>query len=46
MRQRAPQGALTRGYSHIDFQSTTPNCTVVTDYDTQRFLELFLNVLR
>lgn len=40
------RGELTRGYSHIDFQSATPNCTVVTDYDTQRFLELFLNVLR
>jgi purine nucleosidase len=40
------RGELTRGYSHIDFASATPNCTVVTDYDTQRFLELFLEVLR
>jgi purine nucleosidase len=39
------QGELTRGYSHIDFQSETPNCTVVTDFDTQRFLELFLGIL-
>jgi purine nucleosidase len=40
------QGELTRGFSHIDHLSTTPNCTVVTDYDTKRFLELFLDVLR
>jgi len=40
------RGELTRGYSHIDFQSATPNCTVVEDYDTKRFLELFLDVLR
>jgi inosine-uridine nucleoside N-ribohydrolase len=39
-------GDLTRGYSHIDFQSETPNCTVVEDFDTQRFLELFLDVLQ
>ena len=39
------QGELTRGYSHIDFRSETPNCTVVEDYDTQRFLELFLGVI-
>ena len=38
-------GELTRGYSHIDFQSETPNCTVVTDFDTQRFLELFLGII-
>ena len=40
------RGELTRGFSHIDHASATPNCTVVTDYDTQRFLELFLDVLR
>lgn len=40
------QGELTRGFSHIDHLSETPNCTVVTDYDTKRFLELFLDVLR
>ena len=39
------QGELTRGYSHIDFQSETPNCTVVTDFDTQRILELFLGII-
>ncbi len=39
------RGELTRGFSHIDFQSTTPNCTVVEDYDTRRFLELFLTIL-
>ena len=38
-------GELTRGYSHIDFQSETPNCTVVTEYDTKRFLELFLGII-
>src|SRR3954462_12683862 len=40
------QGELTRGFSHIDHLSAAPNCTVVTDYDTKRFLELFLGVLR
>jgi purine nucleosidase len=40
------QGELTRGFSHIDHSSATPNCTVVTDYDTKRFLELFLDVLK
>jgi inosine-uridine nucleoside N-ribohydrolase len=40
------RGELTRGFSHIDFASATPNCTVVTDYDTKRFLELFLRVLQ
>jgi purine nucleosidase len=39
-------GELTRGFSHIDFASAAPNCTVVEDYDTQSFLELFLDVLR
>jgi purine nucleosidase len=39
------QGELTRGFSHIDFLSETPNCTVVTDFDTRRFLELFLDVI-
>jgi len=39
-------GELTRGFSHIDFLSETPNCTVVEDYDTKAFLELFLDVLR
>jgi purine nucleosidase len=38
-------GDLTRGYSHIDYGSATPNCTVVTDYDTRRFLELFLGII-
>ena len=40
------RGELTRGFSHIDFLSATPNCTVVEDYDTRAFLELFLDVLR
>jgi inosine-uridine nucleoside N-ribohydrolase len=40
------RGELTRGFSHIDFLSETPNCTVVEDYDTQAFLELFLDILR
>lgn len=40
------RGELTRGFSHIDFRSTTPNCTVVEDYDTQAFLELLLEILR
>ena len=39
------QGELTRGFSHIDHASETPNCSVVTDYDTTRFLELVLDVL-
>jgi purine nucleosidase len=39
------RGELTRGYSHIDLASETPNCSVVTDFDTQRFLELFLSVI-
>jgi inosine-uridine nucleoside N-ribohydrolase len=43
------QGELTRGYSAIDVLGTTgrePNCTLVEDFDTQGFLELFLAVLR
>ena len=40
------RGELTRGFSHIDFQTETPNCSVVEDYDTKRFLELFLDILR
>lgn len=39
------QGRITRGFSHIDFFGETPNCTVVTDFDTPRFLELFLEVV-
>jgi purine nucleosidase len=39
------RGELTRGFSHIDFRSETPNCSVVTDFDTRRFLELFLGVI-
>jgi purine nucleosidase len=42
-------GELTRGYSAIDELGITgnePNCTLVTDFDTQGFLELFLRVLR
>jgi purine nucleosidase len=42
------QGELTRGYSSIDLLGITgsePNCTLVEDYDTQGFLELFLGVL-
>jgi inosine-uridine nucleoside N-ribohydrolase len=42
------QGELTRGYSSIDLLGTTgkePNCTLVEDFDTQAFLELFLGVL-
>ena len=39
------QGELTRGYSSIDILGTTPNCTLVEDFDTQGFLELFLGVL-
>jgi purine nucleosidase len=40
------QGELTRGYSHIDLRSDAPNCRVVTDFDTPRFLELFLGILQ
>ena len=43
------RGELTRGYSMIDelgVLAREPNCTVVTDFDTQGFLELFLGVLR
>ena len=43
------QGELTRGYSAIDTLGTTgqePNCTLVEDFDTQGFLELFLGILR
>lgn len=42
-------GELTRGYSSIDVLGITgnePNCTLVEDFDTQGFLELFLDVLR
>jgi purine nucleosidase len=42
------QGDLTRGYSSIDLLGMTgnaPNCTLVEDYDTHGFLELFLEVL-
>jgi inosine-uridine nucleoside N-ribohydrolase len=42
------QGELTRGYSSIDVLGVTgrkPNCTLVEDFDTQGFLELFLRVL-
>jgi purine nucleosidase len=42
-------GELTRGYSSIDTLGITanaPNCTLVEDYDTAGFLELFLEVLR
>jgi purine nucleosidase len=39
------RGELTRGYSNIDFAADAPNCSVVTDFDTQRFLELFLAVI-
>jgi purine nucleosidase len=42
------QGELTRGYSSIDVLGITtrePNCTLVEDFDTQGFLELFLGVL-
>ena len=41
-------GDLTRGYSSIDTLGSTgnaPNCTLVEDYDTRGFLELFLGVL-
>jgi len=30
----------------MDFLSATPNCTVVEDYDTKRFLEMFLDILQ
>jgi purine nucleosidase len=43
------RGELTRGFSAIDIQNTLrrePNCTLVEDFDTQGFLELFLEVLR
>jgi purine nucleosidase len=40
------RGELTRGYSHIDFAAESPNCAVVTDFDTLRFLELFLAILQ
>jgi purine nucleosidase len=42
------QGELTRGYSSIDVLGITgkePNCTLVEDFDTQGFLELFLGVI-
>jgi purine nucleosidase len=42
------RGELTRGYSEIDLLGVLgkePNCTLVEDYDTQGFLELFLGVL-
>ena len=42
-------GDLTRGYSVIDTLGTLrrePNCTLVEDFDTQGFLELFLGILR
>jgi purine nucleosidase len=42
------QGELTRGYSSIDMLGITrnePNCTLVEDFDTQGFLELFLGVI-
>jgi purine nucleosidase len=43
------QGELTRGFSSIDELGVArkePNCTLVTDFDTQGFLELFLDILR
>jgi purine nucleosidase len=43
------RGELTRGFSAIDVHNTLgrePNCTLVEDFDTQGFLELFLDVLR
>ena len=42
------QGELTRGFSAIDVLGSAgnePNCTLVEDYDTQGFLELFLGIL-
>jgi inosine-uridine nucleoside N-ribohydrolase len=41
-------GELTRGFSSIDelrIPGKEPNCTLVTDFDTQGFLELFLGVI-
>jgi len=43
------RGELTRGYSSIDVLGTSgepPNATLVQDYDTAGFLELFLDLLR
>jgi len=43
------QGDLTRGYSSIDSLGVLgkePNCTLVEDFDTQGFLELFLGILQ
>jgi purine nucleosidase len=43
------RGELTRGYSSIDALGVAgrePNCTLVEDFDTQGFLELFLAVLQ
>jgi purine nucleosidase len=43
------RGELTRGYSSIDTLGVLgrePNCTLVEDFDTRGFLELFLAVLR
>jgi purine nucleosidase len=43
------RGELTRGYSVIDtlgILGREPNCTLVEDFDTRGFLELFLSVLR
>ena len=43
------RGDLTRGASVIDTLGTVgeePNCTLVEDFDTHGFLELFLSVLR
>ena len=43
------RGELTRGYSVIDTLGTSgsePNCTLVEAFDTQGFLELFLDILR
>jgi purine nucleosidase len=42
------QGDLTRGFSSIDVLGITgkpANCTLVEDFDTQGFLELFLGVI-
>ena len=42
------RGELTRGFSSIDLAGTSgrdPNCTLVVDYDTKGFLELFLGIL-
>jgi inosine-uridine nucleoside N-ribohydrolase len=43
------QGDLTRGYSSIDslgILGKEPNCTLVEDFDTPGFLELFLGILQ